>query len=268
MPRTTEPSWRLSISAERSAENSCSTTARRETTTLLRFWSSLMTLNSSGLFSRYEVSRTGRTSTSEPGRNARTCSISTVNPPLTRPVMTPMTISALLNASSRRVQVRARLAFSRDRRVSPVPSSTESSATSTSSPGLTSTSPRSFLNWSIPMTASDLRPTLTITTSSVTSTTSPIRIIPGRIRWLARLCSNSSAKDSVIILTRTAMRRVVIPRPHPGARGLPSRLRIHAKPPDDVRSRRVRRFSARERARGRVRSRVRRRLPRRRRWSR
>ena len=44
--------------------------------------------------------------------------------------------------------MRARLAFSRDRRVSPVPSSTESSATSTCSPALTSTSPRSFLNCS------------------------------------------------------------------------------------------------------------------------
>ena len=137
------------MSALRSAENSCSTTARRDTTTLLRFWSSLMTLNSSGLFSRYDVSRTGRTSTSEPGRNARTFSISTVKPPLTRPVMTPVTICELLKAVSRRVQVRARLAFSRDRRVSPVPSSTESSATSTSSPVLTSISPRSFLNWSI-----------------------------------------------------------------------------------------------------------------------
>ena len=78
------------------------------------------------------MSRTGRTSTSEPGRNARTFSISTVKPPLTRPVMMPVTISALLKASSRRVQVRARLAFSRDRRVSPVPSSTASRATSTS----------------------------------------------------------------------------------------------------------------------------------------
>ena len=119
------------------------------------------------------MSRTGRTSTSEPGRNARTFSISTVKPPLTRPVMTPVTISDLLNASSSRVQVRARLAFSRDRRVSPVPSSTESSATSTSSPALTSTSPRSFLNCSRGMTASDLRPTLTMTTSPVTSTIEP-----------------------------------------------------------------------------------------------
>ena len=66
------------------------------------------------------------------------------------------------------------------------------------SPGLTSTSPRSFLNCSRGMTASDLRPTLTMTTSGVTSTTSPVRIIPGRIRWLARLCSKSSAKLSVI----------------------------------------------------------------------
>jgi hypothetical protein len=50
-------------------------------------------------------------------------SISTVKPPFTRPVMVPVTISDLLNDSSRRVQVRARLAFSRERRVSPVPSS-------------------------------------------------------------------------------------------------------------------------------------------------
>ena len=121
-------------SAERSALYSCSTTARRETTTLLRFWSSLMTLNSSGLFSRYDGSRTGRTSTREPGRKARTLSISTVNPPLTRPVMVPVTTSCFSKAVSRRVQVRARLAFSRDSRVSPEPSSTLSSATSTVSP--------------------------------------------------------------------------------------------------------------------------------------
>ena len=113
------------------------------------------------------MSRTGRTSTSEPGRNARTFSMSTVKPPLTRPVMMPVTISPSLKACSRRVQVRARLAFSRDRRVSPVPSSTASSATSTSSPALTSSSPRSFLNWSIGTTASDFSPTLMMTTSGV-----------------------------------------------------------------------------------------------------
>ena len=64
-------------------------------------------------------------------------SISTVNPPFTRPLMMPVTTCESLNAVSRRVHVRARLAFSRDRRVSPEPSSTESSATSISSPTLT-----------------------------------------------------------------------------------------------------------------------------------
>jgi hypothetical protein len=91
-------------------------------------------------------SRTGRTSTSEPGRNARTLSISTVKPPLTRPVMMPMTTSCFSKAVSSRVQVLARLAFSRDRRVSPEPSSTLSNATSTVSPTATSISPFSFLN--------------------------------------------------------------------------------------------------------------------------
>ena len=135
------------------------------------------------------MSRTGRTSTSEPGRNARTFSISTVKPPLTRPVMMPVTISELLNAVSRRVQVRARLAFSRDRRVSPLPSSTVSSATSTSSPALTSISPRSFLNCSRGMTASDFRPDVDdALRRASTSTMSPVRIMPGRMRWLARLC--------------------------------------------------------------------------------
>ena len=70
-----------------------------------------MTLNSSGLFSRYDGSRTGRTSTREPGKNARTLSISTVKPPLTRPVMMPMTISCFSNAVSRRVQVLRALGF-------------------------------------------------------------------------------------------------------------------------------------------------------------
>ena len=49
------------------------------------------------------MSRTGRTSTSEPGRNARTSLISTVKPPLTLPVMMPVTISAFSNAFSSRV---------------------------------------------------------------------------------------------------------------------------------------------------------------------
>jgi hypothetical protein len=53
------------------------------------------------------VSRTGRTSTSEPGRKARTFSMSTVKPPLTLPLMMPVTTSPSSNAFSRRFQVRA-----------------------------------------------------------------------------------------------------------------------------------------------------------------
>ncbi len=54
--------------------------------------------------------------------------------------------------------------------------------TSTSSPTATSISPRSFLNCATGMTASDLSPALTTTTSGPTSITRPVRIWPGRIR--------------------------------------------------------------------------------------
>ena len=70
-----------------------SSTARRDTTTLLRLRSSLMTLNSSVLPSYGVVSLTGRMSTSEPGRNARMPLIMTVRPPLTLPLTVPVTIS-------------------------------------------------------------------------------------------------------------------------------------------------------------------------------
>jgi hypothetical protein len=77
--------------------------------------------------------------------------------------------------------VRVRFAFSRDSRVSPKPSSTVSSATSTSSPTLTSSSPRSLKNWLAGITASDFRPALTMTTSGFTPTTVPLMIAPGLI---------------------------------------------------------------------------------------
>ena len=56
-------------------------TARRDTTTLLRFWSSFITLNSSSLFSKCRVSLTGLTSTKEPGKNALIPFSSTVKHP-------------------------------------------------------------------------------------------------------------------------------------------------------------------------------------------
>src|SRR5471032_2893736 len=63
-----------------------------------------MTLNSSSLPSRCVVSRTGRTSTKEPGRNARMPLTSTVKPPLTLPLITPLTTSSAAKAASRTIQ--------------------------------------------------------------------------------------------------------------------------------------------------------------------
>src|SRR5438067_10641981 len=84
-PVTTVPSFRVSISFWRSSPIDASMTARRDSTTLLRLRSSLMTLNSRVLPSNGVVSLTGRVSTSEPGRNARMPLVRTVRPPLTLP---------------------------------------------------------------------------------------------------------------------------------------------------------------------------------------
>ena len=91
----------------------------RETTTLLRLRSSLMTLNSSALFSYGVVSLTGRMSTSEPGRNARMPLTITVRPPLTLPVTRPETIVPCSIAASRSCHALRRLALSRESLVSP-----------------------------------------------------------------------------------------------------------------------------------------------------
>ena len=45
-----------------------------------------------GLPSRNEVSRTGRTSTKDPGKKARTLPTSTVKPPFTHSVIMPITV--------------------------------------------------------------------------------------------------------------------------------------------------------------------------------
>src|SRR3954464_6118006 len=94
MPLTVAPSWNEASRCSRSAPAVSSSTARRETTTLLRLRSSLMTLKSISLPSYGVVSFTGRRSTSEPGRNARMPFVMTVRPPFTLPVMTPFTLSA------------------------------------------------------------------------------------------------------------------------------------------------------------------------------
>ena len=114
IPSTSMPSSNLASSSSRSAEFSASITARRDTTILLRCLSILMTLNSSSLPSRCVVSRTGRTSTNDPGRNARTEPISTVKPPLTLDEITPLTISSFSCSCSSARQLSSRFAFSRE----------------------------------------------------------------------------------------------------------------------------------------------------------
>src|SRR5207342_2809776 len=90
----------------------------------------------------------------------------------------------------------------------------DSSATLTVSPTLISSSPCSLRNCSIVTTPSDFRPALMTTTSERISTTTPLTMAPGfsltRAIWL---CSNSSAKDSVIVGSRLNI-RVRVRRAH------------------------------------------------------
>ncbi|CFP58227.1 Uncharacterised protein [Bordetella pertussis] len=118
-PLTTAPSCSVSSSFWRSSPMLASSTWRRDSTTLLRLRSSLMTLNSRVLPSYGVVSLTGRRSTSEPGRNARMPLVMTVRPPLTLPVIVPVTSSPFSRACSSCSQADRRLARSRDRMVSP-----------------------------------------------------------------------------------------------------------------------------------------------------
>ena len=157
-----------------------------------------MTLNSSSLPSKCAVSRTGRTSTKEPGRKARMLLISTVKPPLTLPLIIPTTVSSASYAASRVVHASARLAFSRDSLVSPKPYSTDSSATCTSSPIDSVNSPLSLRNCSRGITPSDFRPACTVTQSLSKSITTPVTIEPGFISMVFKLSSNRSAKLSLI----------------------------------------------------------------------
>ncbi len=153
-----------------------------------------MTLNSMVLPSNGVVSLTGRISTSDPGRKARMPLAMTVSPPLTLPLIMPVTSSPVSRAFSRSIQAARRLALSRDRRVSPKPSSRASIATLTKSPTLASTSPASLRNSSTGMKLSDLSPALTTTKFMSTRTTSAVITSPMRISWRVRLSSNRAAK--------------------------------------------------------------------------
>ena len=198
----TWPTSRLAINCSRSADSSFSRTALREMTTLFLARSSLMILNSSGSFSNSKFSSdcVTRAPYSEPGKNARTFSIDTENPPLTRLVITPSIVVCSSNAVSIFSQARARHAFSLDSLVLPYPSSTVSISTSTSSPTLTSKFPLMSLNCQIGISASDFRPALTMTISLSTCMTLPRTTSPTRISVFLMLSSNSSVNVSVIFV--------------------------------------------------------------------
>lgn len=170
---TTWPSSRLARSFSLSALLAFSRTSLRETTTLLRWGSIFLTRNSSSLPSRWETSLTGRTSTREPGRNARMPAMSTVKPPLTLPLMTPITLVPSSAAFWSLSQASSFLAFSREVWVSPLPLSIASRTTGTWSPTLTSSSPAAFLNCSTGMKDSVLSPVSIRTYLSVILETVP-----------------------------------------------------------------------------------------------
>ena len=169
-----------------------------------------MTLNSRSRFSRKVVSRTGRTSTKEPGRNARREPMDTVNPPRTLPVMRPTTVSFTSWAFSKSPQAFCFFALSRLSRVLPIPSSSMSRVTSTSSPMLTSNSPSGFKNCHFGTTPSDFSPALTTTYSWVISITVPDNTLPGRISDLAKLSFNKSSKLSLMTIFFSSARMEVI----------------------------------------------------------
>ena len=152
------------------------------------------------MFSISGASLTGLTSTRDPGRKALTTSTSTAKPPLTLLWILPVTNSPVSKASSNIFHVVIFLAFSREILVSPYPSSTASSATSTSSPTAMLTSPSLFLNSSRETTPSDFKPTWTVTQSLSTSNTTPETIEPGCISRVLKLSSSKAANDSVIYL--------------------------------------------------------------------
>ena len=119
VPLITAPSCSDSSNFSRSSPIVTSRTARRDNTTLLRLRSNLITLNSKVLPSKALVSLTGRKSTKEPGKKARMPLVITVKPPLTLPVMVPLTNSPDSSACSSCNQADKRLARSRERIVEP-----------------------------------------------------------------------------------------------------------------------------------------------------
>ena len=114
---------------------------------------------------------TGLTSINDAGKNALVLPKLTVNPPRTRSIITPLILRPSANASSNARHDSERLALSRDNTVAPLPSSSSSRITSTSSPMLTSSVPSGLVNSSIGIDGSVFKPALTITLSLVIAIT-------------------------------------------------------------------------------------------------
>src|SRR5205807_2035525 len=142
------------------------------------------------------MSRTGRISTWLPGRNATAPLRSTVNPPFTRPKMTPVTRSLPWKFFSRRVQASSRRAFSRDSEASPFLSSMRSRKTSTMSPTWISGSLPAAVNSFSATRPSDLRPTSMRAASFSIEMTRPLTTVPSRLLATPIDSSSREAKFS------------------------------------------------------------------------
>ena len=160
IPSTTSPSFNLESISPLFSSESPNKAAFLDTTILFDVLSALTTLNSDVVPSRYWVSLTGLTSTNEPGRNAVTSSINTMNPPLILFCIRPVIISPDSVADINFAHVASFFAFCLDSLVCPSPSSISSMTTLTLSPMFTSNSPSELLNWLILTKDSDFSPAL------------------------------------------------------------------------------------------------------------
>ncbi len=202
------------------SSRSCSSTMRRLTTTLRRRLFFLMMRHSISWPMNSSRLGTWRRATWEPGRNVSTPQSFTTRPPLIRRSTMPCTISLSSCAFLILSQTFRKSARSFESATRPSWFSSFSRNTSNSSPGLSSCSPNS----SMEMTPSLLKPMLSRTSLSRTSTTVPRRILPSAtsvrvssyVLTSSSICSaersssfSSSRKSSLMMLisARSVVRR-------------------------------------------------------------
>src|SRR3984957_4190577 len=212
-PFSTWPSFKEATSSERCSARLSSRTARRDTTMLPRARSIFRIWKGCGEPKSGVMSRTGRMSTWLPGRNATAPERSTVNPPLTRPKITPWTRSLAWKFFSSRVQDSSRRAFSRDSCASPFLPSMRSRKTSTVSPAFNSAVRPGAANSFKGTRPSDFNPTSISTMSFSTATTRPLITVPSRPAAEPSDSSRSAAKLSLPFSLDAAVCRAALPTP-------------------------------------------------------